>query len=423
MILESTLHHSSDLSRDAWILPQYGSLSFSEIPRFIQNRFHTVPAPSPLDIFLEDTTSSDTVILFLIDGFGWKLFEKLSDKIPLLKRFIKYGRVGTLTSQFPSTTTAHVTTLHSGIPVTDSGILEWNLYEPALGRVIEPVTFHYLRRDQNPHTYDNDIPPERIFPENRLYQTLNSLGVTSHIIIDEKIASSAYSQVMHTGAQTTPYRSLRDGLERTVSLVKEQNGKKYIYFYFDLLDSLAHRNGAYAPKVYGAAHELFKKLDKYFFQDGVIKDKKPLVLLTADHGLTDAHFDRTLYLDRIYPELLTHCRRDPVTGELIAPVGSARDLFLFLKEETKDESILKLKTLLAGKAAVLSTKEAIEKGLWGLNPSSNLLERIGDAVVLPYRGETVWISEEGRWMTKFLGYHGGLSPEEMLIPFISWHQG
>ena len=65
------------------------------------------------------------VVLILLDGFGWRFFEKVADDYPALRRFAAASGVAKLTSQFPSTTAAHVTCLHtvwrSGRAVCTSG--------------------------------------------------------------------------------------------------------------------------------------------------------------------------------------------------------------------------------------------------------------------------------------------------------------
>jgi len=55
----------------------------------------------------------ERVVLVLLDAFGWRFFERHADRHPLLRRMLAHGTVAKLTTQFPSTTAAHVTTLHT----------------------------------------------------------------------------------------------------------------------------------------------------------------------------------------------------------------------------------------------------------------------------------------------------------------------
>src|SRR5678815_1045163 len=68
----------------------------------------------------------DAVVLFLVDGFGWRFFERFQEA-PFLKRLAKHGRIEKLISQFPSTTAAHLTTIHTGWNVGQSGVHELSL--------------------------------------------------------------------------------------------------------------------------------------------------------------------------------------------------------------------------------------------------------------------------------------------------------
>ena len=82
-----------------------------------------------------------------MDGFGWRFFEKFQDE-PFLKTAPGAGQVEKLIAQFPSTTAAHLTTLHTGMPVGEHGIFEWIYYEPALDAIIAPLLFSFAGTSQ-----------------------------------------------------------------------------------------------------------------------------------------------------------------------------------------------------------------------------------------------------------------------------------
>ena len=57
---------------------------------------------------------------------------------------------------------------------------------------------------------------------------------------------------------------------------------------------------------------------------------------------------------------------------------------------------------------------ALEHGLFGpLQVCAELRRRLGDILILPYRGYFVWWREPGLLVNTFHGHHGGLLPEEV----------
>jgi hypothetical protein len=58
-------------------------------------------------------------------------------------------------------------------------------------------------------------------------------------------------------------------------------------------------------------------------------------------------------------------------------------------------------------------EELLRQGFFGPAPSERLRKRLGNLVVLPYDGESVYWYEEGRFDMHYLGHHGGLTPAEM----------
>jgi hypothetical protein len=110
-------------------------------------------------------------------------------------------------------------------------------------------------------------------------------------------------------------------------------------------------------------------------------------------------------------------------GELLVPAGSARDMFLYVKDELLDEAQEFFSKRLEGKAEVVRTSWLMENGYFGTEISPEFRERVGNLVILPYRYESVWWYEKDRFEQRFYGHHGGLTPQEMEIPFVQYEIG
>ena len=144
---------------------------------------------------------------------------------------------------------------------------------------------------------------------------------------------------------------------------------------------------------------------------------KTCVVLTADHGMMAHDPARAVYLNRVLPEVEGWIERGP-SGRRKVPAGSPRDFFLHLREECFDEAVGAIREALAGVAEVRAVRGLLAAGYFGdAPPSRRFLDRVGNAVILPRPGRAVWWYEEGRFESRHPGDHGGLSPEEMEIPF------
>jgi hypothetical protein len=178
---------------------------------------------------------------------------------------------------------------------------------------------------------------------------------------------------------------------------------------------MAHEWGPDSNRVAKCAERIFKHFDSLL----AALPPSSLLMVTADHGQTAVNPAKTVYLDKLIPKLRTAIE----TGEAglpLVPAGSARDFFLHIKQEHREELRGEITTELAGVAEVYPISELIKIGVFGNAPSERLLQRLGDTVVLPLPGETVWWSENDKFKMPFLGHHGGLSDDEALIPLISF---
>ena len=107
------------------------------------------------------------------------------------------------------------------------------------------------------------------------------------------------------------------------------------------------------------------------------------------------------------------CRSaDGADGRPLAPAGSARDLFLHVREGALDEALGLLQQLFGDDAWVAPTAQLAADGIFGPVISNRFTERVGDIVVLPRAGIEAWWHEPGRFEQSLHGHHGGLEPAE-----------
>lgn len=380
-----------------FIKPRYDERGFAGLPDRIKNAF--------------SSGNYDAIILFLVDGFGWRFFERFQNA-PFLKRMSKQGRVEKLISQFPSTTAAHLTTIHTGWNVGQSGVHEWIYYEPLVDAVIAPLLFSYAGLWERDLLKPTGVQPAFLYPRGMFYPELKQMGVKPFVFGIRDYTPSTYSRAVMDGAELRAFKTFSEALINVGLLLEEQKQPTYIYLYLDKIDSLAHEYGPAAPQT-EAEIETFLLIMEYYFER-VFKGKRILFLMTADHGQVEVDPQTTIYLNRT-PQFsgMERFLRTNLKGQLLVPAGSPRDMFLYIKDDLLEEAQSFLTPRLEGKADVVKTETLIENEYFGPEVSSRFRERAGNLVILPYRYESVWWYEKGKFEQKFYGHHGGLTSEEM----------
>lgn len=366
-----------------------------------------------------------SVILFFLDAFGWHLFNEHRERHPFLQRLTQAGHTSCLTAQFPSTTTAHVTCIHTGLPVGQHGLYEWNYYEPKLDAVISPLLYSYAGDGIRDTLKNREIAPEELFPTKTLYQTLARQGVSSYVLQYHEYTPSTYSNVVFEGAQTIPYHTLSEALVHLRFLLSRQQQPTYYFLYFAQIDALAHTYGPESVQVAAEIDTTLMALERLLAQNLAGQMSDTLFILTADHGQIRIDPNTTVYLnlDTRFTGIERFLKTDR-NGNPIIGVGSSRDPFLHIRGGMVDEAREWLANRLVGQADVVVVKDLIEEGYFGPQPlSTTLLSRIGDLVILPYLHETIWWYVEGRFEQHLYGQHSGLTRAEMEIPFCLYDFG
>ena len=308
----------------------------------------------------------ESVGVVLLDAFGRRFLERHADH-PFLRRLA----VTELTSQFPSTTTAHVTTMHTGRPVAEHGLYEWNLYEPALDAIVTPLRLG-----------DASV----LAPAETLYQRLPARSV---VLQPATFSPSPYDRVLTSGAELRPFGSLERGVEGLFEALREPG---YAYLYWDRIDAMGHDHGPESREFDAAVRQALDALE-----DALKTIPGALLIVTADHGQVAVDPARVDYLDELWPglaALLTH-----------RPAGSARDVFLHTADA--GELVAGLRATLGDRADVRPAAELFD----GAGP--RLRARLADVCVLPGPGRMAWLRSAAGNEQHFHGHHGGLHPDEV----------
>jgi hypothetical protein len=338
------------------------------------------------------------IALVLIDGFGRAFLERHAGH-PLLRRLEHEGQIVPVESMFPTTTTAHLTTLYTTLPVGEHGLYEWNVYEPSLDAVIVPLPFIPARADDGPLT----ISPRALLPGPTLFERLAAAGVPCTALQPSRIWPSSYSSAALAGAWVVPFRGLDEGRRALASALR---GRGFTYLYWDGVDYVGHRDGPSAASFDRAARASLDAVEH------VLREAPPdtLLLITADHGQVDVHPSRVDALDRLWPPLLGLLRHD-ARARPLPPAGSARDCFLHVAPGRAGEVAAALADRLEGRAEVRLVSDLVAEGAFGtVGPA--LEARLADVCVLPAPGRMAWLDAFPGPERLFHGHHGGLAAAE-----------
>ncbi|MBI5928843.1 MAG: alkaline phosphatase family protein [Chloroflexi bacterium] len=393
--------------------PLYDTYCFSQIPQTV---FHLLTGEGhsglPTSVLGDFPQRYDKVILLFVDAFGWQFFQQYQGQHDFLRRFVEQGVVSKINSQFPSATAAHVTTIHSGLPVGQSGVFEWVYYEPLADEVIAPLLFSvsgdYERNTLQKRGFNGD----GFFPDQTIYQRLGRQGVKSYVFQNSAYLPSPYSDKLLAGAKVIPYKTNTEALLNLTDAVINSEGPAYFFCYFEPIDTIAHRYGPGSRHLEAEVRTMMTTLEQTLYQSLAGKAENTLLLVTADHGQLEVKPETTVYLNRHVPQIQALIKTNQ-RGQLLTPAGSPRDLFLYVWDECIEDAYGLLAEKLEGLAEIHRTADLIEQGFFGSGkPSAEFLSRVSNLLVLPTGNEQVWWHED-TVLKSFRGMHGGMTPEEM----------
>lgn len=397
---------------DGPVLPRYdGYATVNLVATLLANAGAAAPMP-PLAPGLLPSGLLDgvqRVVLFVVDALGYRqlLTYAGAGAMPNVEALIQRAASGDgaffpLTTVFPSTTAAALSSVFTGAPPAAHGLLSYTVYLPEVGDVTDLV-FGFRFQDGSPVT---DFTPVLNVPSSA--ELLAAVGVPVTAVNDHAFADSLLTAVHHRGATQALFRMQSVLPAVTGAAAARLPLRSWLTAYWHTLDLAAHLYGPFSPELEDEANLVdtaFGRLLRHL-QAAAPQAGKTLVVLLADHGQTDLDPERSLLL-RNHPDLLDRLR--------LPPAGERRSLYLYPRPG--EEQAVQAWAEARG-ARVLAAEAAWAGGWFGGPPGRPAFtQRVGDLIVLPPGGAS-WVynplpARPGRLLP---GAHGGQSPEEMLVP-------
>ena len=402
-----------------FIIPSYESFCLSNLPATIASFFGTrMRTPTLPAHYISERIPSirpRNVLLMVLDGFGYNAWLQMISDGCFFQRATDCGVMFPVTTVFPSATAAALTSLSTGLTPQEHGLPEWYVYVRELDMIIATLPFSPMGTP-GLDVLLGRMDPRSLFSGKTVFSYLRESGIESVTIVPSAGADSAYSHLALKGSNIVPYQSLTDYAVLIRKRLQTLTRRTLICAYCDAIDSLAHKYGPNTDEWQAEVATLSHVLKKEFLEK-VDRDtaNKTLLIVTADHGQVNVSPNETTYLNGFRKVVRNFARSR--RAKAILPSWSARDVALQIREDRLEETRSELSDLLEGKAVVLHTKDAVKLGLFGLNSASaRFMQRAGNMVILPRRNQTIWYKHPQGKKFQFLGAHGGLSEEEILVP-------
>ena len=404
---------------DGEIFPLYAGQSLANVPHTIAKLLGVKPYGIPISDELFggriDTKGIKNIVLLLFDGLGYNMWLDAKQS-GLIKNISNRGIVLPITSIFPSTTAAAITTINTGLSPAEHGLPEWILYMKELGMLIETLPFAAITKKGKRSLSKSDTNPNILYKGKTIYQAFARHGIESFTLSNRSIINSIYTKLMKSGSTSIPFVGVSDSAIRLRQLL-EKGGthRKYVHLYLENIDAVSHSYGPFSEE----SRAEIKSVSDAFYYNLVEKANKKmadetLVIITADHGHTKVDTKMVHFIDD--DKKLKGFLANGQKGKIL-PTGSPRNVFLHIKEGQLDSAYEYLSGKFADTARVMLSSEAVDMGLFGNSkPSRRLLDRIGNMIIFPNDGKALFYPYSNDRKLEYVGLHGGLSRNEMLIP-------
>lgn len=320
------------------------------------------------------------VVLLVVDGLGWNQLQARLDLAPTLAAAVG----GPITTVAPSTTAAALTSITTGSPPGEHGIVGYKIRRH--GELLNVLRWSTKSGDARQSIVPGDM------------QQLPAFGGREPVVVNRReFAESGFTKAHLMPVRYRPYGVVSTMIHETAEAAAA--GESFVYAYYDGLDRVGHETG------HGAAFDA-----EYRFVDWMVAElrrslpSEVALLVTADHGQIDSTDGSVAIADDV----------------LAATVGlSGEDRFVWLHGQRGGASeLLAAATAKHGDDAwVLPLEGVLDHQLLGARVTPESLDCLGDVAMLAR--SNIALVDPALPPKSLIGRHGSLTADEMFVPLLA----
>ncbi len=327
------------------------------------------------------------ILLLVLDGLGWLQLRDRTEVAPTLTDMAG----GPITTVAPSTTAAALTSISTGLPPGEHGMVGYRI---AVGGSSGPPHGEIL----NALRWSTGNGDARRRHDPRLFQPCEMFGSQRPPVVTRaQFADSGFTAAHLSDTRLFGYAD-RGGLVDQVlgAFAREE---PFVYAYWDDIDRTAHE--------FGLAERYNDELAACDAMVAELLHRLPAgtaVVVTADHG--QVHVG----------ERLIHLPAE-VTGLVDGQSGEARFRWLHSRPGAASDLLAAAHQAFDHVGWVRSVDEVVSAGWLGDRVTSTARGRLGDVAVVA-RDPVAFVDPAEASSIELIGRHGSLTADEMLVPAV-----
>lgn len=332
------------------------------------------------------------IVFIVLDGMGEHILKDVSPN-----GFLYNNRIDKITSVFPSTTVAAMTTYYSGKPPIETGWIAWSQYFKEYGRTIDMFT------KQDSYTGESFANAKK-----DVFDLMKYTTIFEKIENGQKDVKAYEINGKNHGARSA--RNIKaDNVEIMCDMIKslcKNDERKFIFAYNDNPDGLLHDYGCKSKEVKDFINNAQENIEHMCKE---LEGTNTLVMVSADHGHKD--------IDKVYYVLELQEIQDCL---IMPPSLEPRTVSFWVKEDKKDKFENFFAKNLKDEYILYTKEHFLDRDMLGYGVRHRKIDDfIGNYIAISADGSVIKLGTQiSKEKKDKMSTHCGLTPNEMEVPLI-----